>query len=160
MEYKLSTHDPIHIRHARPSDASDIVRLIQELAESIAEQSPIDVGYAQKYLSYPDRGILLAEHAGAVIGLLSYSIRPDLYHAAPTALIEELVVSAAARNLGIGSKLLIATETLLQEAGCVEISVTTLPDNLRAIEFYRAHGLTDQAVYLEKHLEDQDDPTG
>ena len=154
MEYNLASQDPIHIRHARPSDAADIVHLIQELAESMAEQSPIDVDYAQKYLSYPDRGILLAEQAGATIGLLSYSIRPDLYHAAPTALIEELVVSAAARGLGVGSQLMKAAETLLREAGCVEISVTTLPDNLRAIEFYRAHGLTDEAVYLEKHLED------
>jgi ribosomal protein S18 acetylase RimI-like enzyme len=160
LEYNLASQDPIHIRHARPSDAADIVHLIQELAESMAEQSPIDVDYAQKYLSYPDRGILLAEQAGATIGLLSYSIRPDLYHAAPTALIEELVVSAAARGLGVGSQLMKAAETLLREAGCVEISVTTLPDNLRAIEFYRAHGLTDEAVYLEKHLEDQDDPTG
>ena len=65
-----------------------------------------------------------------------------------------LVVSAAARGLGVGSQLMKAAETLLREAGCVEISVTTLPDNLRAIEFYRAHGLTDEAVYLEKHLED------
>lgn len=160
MEYNMSTQDPVHIRHARLSDAADIVCLIHELADSMTEQSPIDVDYAQNYLSYPDRGILLAEHAGRVIGLLSYSIRPDLYHAAPTALIEELVVSAAARGLGVGSTLINAAETLLREAGCVEISVTTLPDNLRAIEFYRAHGLTDEAVYLEKHLEDQDDPTG
>ena len=152
--------ESIPIRLAESADAAQIVRLMQELAESLSEHSPIDVDYAQKYLSYPDRGILLADQAGAVIGLLSYSIRPDLYHAAPTALIEELVVSAAARGLGVGSTLINAAETLLREAGCVEISVTTLPENLRAIEFYRAHGLTDEAAYLEKHLEDQDDPTG
>ena len=124
------------------------------MATFLAEKSAITSDYAQIYLSFPDRGILLAEQAGDVIGLLSYSIRPDLYHAAPTALIEELVVSAAARGQGVGSALLQAAEEALHEAGCVEISVSVMPGNQHAIRFYRAHGLTDEAVYLEKHLED------
>jgi len=97
--------------------------------------------------------MLVAEQAGSTIGLLSYSIRPDLYHAAPTALIEELVVSASIRSQGVGSALFQAAEDYLREAGCVEISVSVMPDNLRAIKFYRLHGLTDEVVYLEKHLE-------
>jgi ribosomal protein S18 acetylase RimI-like enzyme len=141
------------IRLAEPSDAAAIVRLIRELAESLTEQSPITPDYAQIYLSYPDRGILLAEVAGEVIGLLSYSTRPDLYHAGPTALIEELVVRMDSQSQGVGSLLLQAVEDHLFEAGCVEISVSVMPDNLRAIQFYRRHGLTDEAVYLEKHLE-------
>lgn len=145
--------ESIPIRLAESADAAQIVRLVQELAESLSEQSLITPGYAQLYLSFPDRGVFLAEQAGAVVGLLSFSIRPDLYHAAPTALIEELVVSAAARGQGVGSALLAAAETLFLGAGCAEISVSVLPDNPRAIQFYRAHGLADEAVYLEKHLE-------
>lgn len=83
-----------HIRHAEPADAAAIVRLIQELAESLGEQSPNTHGYAQIHLSFPDRGLLLEENAGAVIGLLSNAIRPDLDHTAPSALIEELMVSS------------------------------------------------------------------
>jgi hypothetical protein len=88
--HSLASH---YIHHAGPFDAAAIVRLIQELAESLGEQSPITPDYTQNYFSTPGRGILLAEQDGASIGLLSYSIRPNLYHAAPTALIEELVVS-------------------------------------------------------------------
>lgn len=134
------------------------MRLIQELAESLGEQSSITVDYTQNYLSFSDRGILLAEQAESIIGLLSYSIRPDLYHAAPTALIEELVVSHAARGQGVASALLQAAEAHLREAGCVEISVSVMPDNQPAIQFYRLHGLIEEAIYLEKHLEDQHDP--
>jgi ribosomal protein S18 acetylase RimI-like enzyme len=35
---------------------------------------------------------------------------------------------------------------------CVEVSVTTLPDNQEAIAFYKSHGMVDEAVYLEKHF--------
>ena len=154
LEYSLMSETPVQIRSARLSDVGAIVRLIQELAASLGEQSPITPGYAQNYLSYPDRGILLAERAGNIIGLLSYSIRPDLYHAGPTALIEELVVNSATRGQGIGSALLQAAEDHLRAAGCVEISVSVMPDNQRAIKFYRLHGMIDEAVYLEKHLEE------
>ena len=151
-------NDPLdalfQVRHATASDSAAIVHLVQELAASLGEQSLLTPDYAQLNLSFPDRGVLLAEQDGAIIGLLSYSIRPDLYHAAPTALIEELVVSATARDQGVGSALLQAAEAHFREADCVEISVSVMPDNPRAIQFYRIHGLTDEAIYLEKHLED------
>ena len=145
--------ESIHIRPAKLADAAEIVHLVQELAESLSEHSLITTDYAQIYLNTPDRGVLLATQGDTIIGLLSYSIRPDLYHAGPTALIEELVVSATARSKGVGSALLQAAETFFRQAGCVEFSLSVMPDNLRAIEFYRSHGLTDEAIYLEKHLE-------
>jgi ribosomal protein S18 acetylase RimI-like enzyme len=36
--------------------------------------------------------------------------------------------------------------------GCVEVSVSALTENVGARRFYRAHGLTDDAVLLEKHF--------
>ena len=140
------------IRDAVTADAPAIVALIRELAGSLNEVSPVTLAYVRTYLAFPGCGILLAEDAGQITGLLSYSIRPNLYHNGDTAMIEELVVDPAWRGQKIGSSLLEEVLSLLEALGCVEVSVTTLPDNEGAIRFYRAHGLVDEAVYLEKHF--------
>jgi ribosomal protein S18 acetylase RimI-like enzyme len=140
------------IREATLADAVAIASLIQDLAQSMGETSPITPAYVNTYLAFPGCRILLAEEDGQIAGLLSYSIRPNLYHNGDAALIEELIVMSAWRDQGVGSALLEALLARLEASGCVEVSVTTLPDNQGAIRFYRAHGLVDEAVYLEKHL--------
>ena len=142
----------VEIRNARLSDASAIAQLVAELAEGLGEKSPITEAYVRLYLSSPTSTILLALDRDDVVGLLSCSIRPDLYHAGPTCLIEELVVMPSARDKGIGSMLMDRLSSVLGEIGCVEVSVSTMPDNHGAIRFYRRHGLADQAILLEKHL--------
>jgi ribosomal protein S18 acetylase RimI-like enzyme len=87
------------------------------------------------------------------VGLLSYSVRPDLYHAASSCLIEDLVVRTGMRGRGVGSRLLAELMARLPETGCAEVSVTTLPGNAPALKFYRKHGLVDEAVFLERHLD-------
>jgi ribosomal protein S18 acetylase RimI-like enzyme len=138
------------LREANRDDAAVIVRLVRELADE--EGSDLTETYAAEHLSFPGCGVLLAEVDGKVAGLLAYSVRSDLYHASPTCLIEELIVQEAYRGQGVGGALV---EELFRRAriqGCAEVSVTTMPDNHRAIKFYRSHGLVDEAVYLEKHF--------
>jgi ribosomal protein S18 acetylase RimI-like enzyme len=138
------------LREASQDDAAAIVRLVRELAAD--EESNLTEAYVAEHLSFPGCGVLLAEADGKVGGLLAYSIRSDLYHASPTCLIEELIVQETYRGRGMGGALV---EELFKRArmqGCAEVSVTTMPDNHRAIKFYRSHGLVDEAVYLEKHF--------
>jgi ribosomal protein S18 acetylase RimI-like enzyme len=143
---------PLTIREAIQTDAETIVALIHELAESGGETSPLTEAYARTYLGGTNEHVLLAEQDGVTISMLSYSIRPDLYHAGDTALIEELVVARAWRGQGAGGALLRELLARLEMAGCAEVSVTTMPDNEGAIRFYRSHGLVDEAVFLEKHF--------
>jgi ribosomal protein S18 acetylase RimI-like enzyme len=142
----------LRIRPAGPGDVGVIARLIRELATAYNEESPITERYVTQYLGNLGTHVLLADQDGQTIGLLSYSIRPDLYHAGPTALIEELVVQASERGRGVGSALLGELFRDLARLGVVEVSVTTMPHNQRAKRFYQAHGLVDEAVFLEKHL--------
>ncbi|MEW5871830.1 MAG: GNAT family N-acetyltransferase [Chloroflexota bacterium] len=144
----------ITIREARPADAASIASLIQELASSIDEQSPISEAYVLEYLGLPEDFVLLAEDSGQVIGLLSYSLRPNLYHAGYGCLIEELVVQASHRSRGIGGVLLEYLMEKMEAWGVEEVSVSVMPDNSEALEFYRRHGMLDEAVFLEKHLAD------
>jgi len=40
----------------------------------------------------------------------------------------------------------------LTSLACAEVSVAVMPNNHRAIKFYRTHGLIEEALYLEKHF--------
>jgi len=141
----------IDIREAGRQDATAVVALIRELARENLEESPISEAYVLSYLSLAGNAILLAEERGRAVGLLSYSVRPNLYHAGDSCLIEELVIAQGMRRLGVGSALV---EELIRSAegrGYAEISVSTMRDNERAIAFYRRHGFTDEALLLERH---------
>ena len=118
----------------------------------LGADSRVTEAYARRYLDGAGNGVLLAERDGQVAGLLSYSLRPSLYHAGEACLIEELVVAGQAQSRGIGSALVRALLERLAGRGCVEASVSTLPGNTRAIAFYRRHGFTDEAVFLERHF--------
>ncbi|HVP58511.1 MAG TPA: GNAT family N-acetyltransferase [bacterium] len=142
----------IGVRDAEPQDASVIAGLISHLAAAMGEASPVTEAYVAKYLASPGSRALLAEVGGKAVGLLTYSVRPDLYHAATTCLIEELVVVETMRGQGVGTALLEELFSRLTALGCAEVSVTTLPDNADAIKFYKDHGLTDEAIFLEKHF--------
>jgi ribosomal protein S18 acetylase RimI-like enzyme len=140
------------VREARAGDEASIVSLIQELAAAGGETSPVSEEYVTAYLSSPGVQVLLAEEKERVVGLLSFSVRLDLYHGAPSGMIEELVVRAGDRGRGVGSALVSDVLRRLEALGCAEVSVTTMPDNEAAQRFYRSHGLVDEAVFLEKHF--------
>ena len=143
---------PILITEAKLSDAAVVVAFITELAESEGEHSPISETYVAEYLAHPGNRVLLAKRDQEVVGLISYSMRPNLYHAGDSCLIEELIVSQRTRGSGVGRALMEEVIQRCISAGCAEISVSTMPDNERAIAFYRKLGFTDQAVFLERHL--------
>lgn len=143
----------VSIREATPADASVIVRLIGEHAASSGEQTSLTEAYITTYLANSASKILLAKAQNRVVGLLSYSIRPDLFHAALSCYLEELIVEEAARGEGVGSALVTELFLRLTSLACAEVSVAVMPDNARAIKFYRTHGLLDEALYLEKHFE-------
>jgi ribosomal protein S18 acetylase RimI-like enzyme len=141
------------IREATLADASAIIRLIGEHAAASNEQTPITAAYVAAYLASSTSQILLAEVQSRVVGLLSYSLRPDLFHAGPSCLLEELVVDQTMRGQGLGSALVIELFSRLTLLACAEVSVAVMPDDHRAIKFYRTHGLVEEALYLEKHFE-------
>lgn len=142
----------MNIRAARPADAPAVVHLIQQLAAEGSETSPVTEADVCAYLVYPGCSLLVAESDGQVVGLVSTFVRPSLYHAAPAVLADDLIVSADFRGQGIGGALLDEVLRRAEAAGCAEVSVAVMPDNAGALRFYRSHGLTDEAVFLEKHF--------
>jgi ribosomal protein S18 acetylase RimI-like enzyme len=142
----------IMVREADSGDTAIVVELINEMAAPGNQQSPITEEYVNRYLASPASKVLLAEKHGQVLGLLSYSMRPDLYHAANSCLIEELMVQEGSRGQGVGGTLLAELFSRLEASRCAEVSLAVMPDNVKAIRFYRRHGLTEEALFLEKHF--------
>jgi ribosomal-protein-alanine N-acetyltransferase len=140
------------IREANAGDVREVVRLIQQLASESGEHSPITPSYVAAYLEDTRSTVLLAEHHGAVAGLLSYSVRPDLYHAGNSILIEELVVDERWRSVGLGSALITALLEKVEDLDAREACLAVMPDNERAIRFYRSHGWAEEALFLERHF--------
>jgi ribosomal protein S18 acetylase RimI-like enzyme len=143
---------PFMIREADVPDAAAIVGLIRELAADDGLDTPLDASYVKHFLAHPKCHVLLADINGEILGLLSYLLRPDLYHGGDTAYIAELIVSEKARDQGVGNALMETLFRRLEALGCPEVSVSTMPDNEGAIKFYKRHGMVDEAVYLEKHF--------
>lgn len=141
------------IRKAEPRDAASIIQLMAELAATSGEHSSLTPDYVEQYLASPVSQILLAERQGQVVGLLSFSIRPDLFHAGNSCLLEELVVQEQVRGQGVGSALLSELLARLSTGECAEVSLAVMPGNTQALKFYRRHGLTEEAIFLEKHFE-------
>lgn len=141
----------ISVRQADLKDVEVIAKLVRELATAEGESNPLTPAYTGIVLECPGCHVLLAEKDGKVTGLLSYSIRPNLYHAANCCTVEELIVREGQRREGIGSALMKALFGLPEVNKCAEVSVSTLLKNSSAIQFYHKHGFTDEALLLEKH---------
>jgi ribosomal protein S18 acetylase RimI-like enzyme len=148
MDHNLNPPSNLSIRSAEPVDAAHIVQLIRQMGSD----SDVNEEYVLYYLAGSERGVLLACLGDQIAGLLSYSMRADLYHAGNSVLIEELVVDERQRGKGIGGALM---EALLKQGevlDCRELCLAVMPANEAAIHFYKSHGLVEEALFLERHF--------
>ncbi len=149
----------IHIREATTADSEALTGLLWQLAEVIGcrwELSPAQIEQRVAQMSDPARYlILLAEVEQQVVGLLSLSFRHSLAYPTPLALIDELVVDAAHRGQGVGSRLIAEAVARCRARGCSEVEVGTESDNVAAQRFYRRRGFDREAVLFEMEFPDR-----
>lgn len=142
------------VRETRLEDARVVVSLIRELGEMDGDgvKTGLSVDDVKHFLEIPRNMVLLAEVDGQVAGLLSYTVSFDLWHAGDCCLIRELIIHAGSREQGLGGLLLEEVFRRAESNRWMEVSVSTMPDNLPAIAFYKKHHMTDEAVLLERHF--------
>lgn len=142
------------VRETRLEDARVVVSLIRELGEMDGDgvKTGLSVDDVKHFLEIPGNMVLLAEVDGQVAGLLSYTVSFDLWHAGDCCLIRELIIHAGSREQGLGGQLLEEVFRRAESNRWMEVSVSTMPDNLPAIAFYKKHRMTDEAVLLERHF--------
>ena len=149
----------MRIRQAAIEDSAVIAQLMTQLMEvsGYQDQQVFSEQIEDRLRKVADDDayqVLLAEDEGKVVGLLSLSFRHTLFHSAPTALIDELVVERGHRRRGIGQQLMAEAIERCRAAGCCEIEVSTERSNEAAQEFYRQHGFSHEAVLFELEFEE------
>ena len=136
------------IRPLTPSDVAKVTPLMAELGYPTD-----DTSFAERVAAVsanPEDGVLLAEEAGAIVGLVAIHSFEMLHRAGRLGRITALVVSTSARRRGVGHELLIAAENHLRSIGCIKLEVTSGEARSDAHGFYAAHGYQEQRVHFVK----------
>jgi ribosomal protein S18 acetylase RimI-like enzyme len=100
--------------------------------------------------SNSDDAVLIAENEGNILGLVAVHSFEMLHRPGRLGRITALVVSASARNRGVGRQLLDAAESHLRASGCVKLEVTSGEQRPEAHGFYAANGYKEQRVHFVK----------
>jgi GNAT superfamily N-acetyltransferase len=151
--------DIVTIAKPDAADLSSIRDLLVELMEHVDGETPdrpavqgID-DRCGAILADAVSHVLIARHGEAVVGFINFATRKTLYHDAPSALIDELIVAEPYRGQGIGKRLIFATLDMCRQLGCSEVEVSTPKSNREARAFYKRCGFEEDAVLLEIHLD-------
>jgi len=132
------------IRPAAPGDLDDLVGLLGALFTLEADFGPDPVrqrcGLAAMLADPARRTVLVAEWAGQVVGMVTGQVEVSTAEGGPSVLLEDLVVTEAARGAGLGRGLVEALEAWARERGATRVQLLVDEENLPALGFYRRLG--------------------
>jgi len=139
-----SAHPPLTLRAATAADLDALVRLLHQLF-SIEQDFRPDAarqrrGLALMLAAPEQRAVLVAERDGQVIGMVTAQLVVSTAEGAPSALVEDMVVEAAARGGGVGACLLEAVEAWAAARGATRLQLLADRDNTPALAFYAGRG--------------------
>jgi ribosomal protein S18 acetylase RimI-like enzyme len=152
----------VRAREATIEDAETIHSLACELAGIVGDSSPRfeDVRARLVELLEESRArVLVAESGdGAVVGVVSLWIKPDLAHGDTAVEVPMLVVTEGLRRAGVGKALMEEVRRLAAEnaANLIELVATT--QNVAAREFYRTLGFVETNHITLEFVGDMEDP--
>lgn len=133
------TRSPLVIRKAIAEDAPAIQELYRQLVGNpyvrVLPERIASVGQD------PMTKLLVAEAEGLVVGTVLVSLCSDvMFQNQPFAVVENVVVSAAHRNDGIGASLLREVERICQSAECSKIMLLSSAARTEAHRFFERAG--------------------
>ncbi|MEM9996928.1 MAG: GNAT family N-acetyltransferase [Bacteroidota bacterium] len=149
--------DPITVRRARPGDLEAALRLWAHLD---AEQARLDSTLAtaedaralwsaefRALVGTEAGGFFVAVVDGAVAGLVTARLLtpPPLYASDLYAFIDELVVDPAARQRGVGARLVDAVRDWAREQGVLRVEARVVAGNSGALDFWGRAGAEEVA---------------
>ncbi len=129
-------------RKAKLSDSKRIAELFEEMLRTIYHTEDVkgyEDGYLDRFFSESDDLIYVAELEKEVVAFLSIEVyREDGY-----IYLDDLSVTAACRDQGIGTKLISLAEDYSQSIGISAIVLHVEKTNERARQLYRKLGYWD-----------------
>jgi GNAT superfamily N-acetyltransferase len=134
----------IVIRSATPADSERLVRLLGILFSIEADFRPDPErqrrGIALMLAEPERRVVLVAERAGEVVGMVTAQLVVSTAEGGPAALVEDMVVDEAERELGLGRRLLEAIEAWAAARGASRLQLLADRENAPALRFYARTG--------------------
>ena len=150
------------MREATAEDVEAVYSLASELAATLGDSTPRFEGVRDRLfelLEEPRARVLVAEgEDGAVVGVASLWIKPDLAHGDTVVEVPMLVVAEGSRGEGVGKALMEVVRRLGAEnrANLIELVATT--HNVAAREFYRTLGFVETDHITLEFVGDMQDP--
>ena len=139
------------VRDATPDDAERLAALLTTLGYP-AEAATVAARFAWLLDVDPTARVLVAEIDGVVHGFATLHATPTLHRPAIVGRITGIAVAEAARQLGIGQRLVEAAEAHFTKLGAGRIEVTSGPTHAPAYGFYRHLGYEGAGVRFAKAL--------
>ena len=134
----------VTIRQALPSDAPSIQALYGELVSNPHVQ--VDPARVGQVGDDPNTGLFVAVQENAVIGTALVCLCADvMFRSQPFAVVENIVVSAAARGHGVGAALLEHIESFCAAAECSKIMFLSAAQRVETHRFFERSGFTDSS---------------
>lgn len=137
---------PAGVRHARPEDVPDVLRLIRGLADYEREPDAVETTEddLQRWVfgDDPVANVLVAESApgGPVVGMALWFRTYSTWTGVPGIYLEDLYVDPQARGTGLGKALLAALARIAVDRGYRRVEWAVLDWNTPSIEFYERLG--------------------
>jgi GNAT superfamily N-acetyltransferase len=153
----------LDVRLARPEDWPAVAGLLVELGRGVAKGTADDPTHRQAFAGHLRQiahVTLVAESAGEVVGVVDMEYHQRLGDHRPQARVHDIVVTDAARGLGVGSALLGAAEDLARKRGCFRMALVTASWREATLAFYKKEGWSEYGAWFVKPLTDDVSPGG
>ena len=127
------------VRRARPQDAAEVARLYAQLVSNPAlNVLPERLGELE---AAPAAALFVADRGDCLVGTVFVGLCADaMFGRRPFAVIENVVVDAAARGMGIGAALLSEAERFCRAADCSKIMLLSAVERAEAHAFFERMG--------------------
>ena len=151
---------------ARPAVLTDVPRLAvlcrQVLAEMEparggalfvlreARSEPLEAAFTDE-LADASKGVFIGEYANAALGYAAISAE-RLRDASVLAVITDLYVEPAAREVGVGEALMEALVAWATERGCLGVDAVALPGDRQTKNFFEGSGFTARLLVMHHRL--------
>ena len=144
----------VTVEPALPRDIPSISALLMEgdlahqafdrIAIRQGEPHPVDQKWIEGCIGDPDQHVLVARAAGHVVGMvrirMDRQVASRLMRPMAFAVVEEIVVCAETRRMGIGRRLMNEAVAWTRRAGAIRIQLGVYSNNEEARAFYRRLG--------------------
>ncbi len=147
----------VALRLATPHDMPEVQRLYADTGLDDGEPLPLAAALdiLRRMESYPSFRLWVAEADGVIVGTYTLLVMDNIPHrGAPSAIVEQVAVAAAAQGAGVGTAMMKHAMQEAAAAGCYKLALTTNLKRHRAHAFYEKLGFERHGLSFLVRIDD------